>query len=424
MIPFLTSHSKICSSVQYLESQIIPLVYIVHTSLPSSQHLPALYIPTILWFLCSPTGVWTLCFNRKCRSFSSMFAWFHTTLLSLLWTDSMSGVPSIPVMPKFHSTSDCFDVPLRYQDLVSKWMLSYWVLQKETTWAARRVSLWSQDHPLGGVFLRSLAAWIWVSASFSITKQAPNTAFSQGCCQETHAFVTFLDVFGFFSDFNSDLCFCFDLFFYFFFQQSTIPIQQVSSKTFVLMLWMQCTLAKCSSRSGKTSCRNTQLTLSIFFPSKEDEITYTKASSKYCHLLYLALLPGDLCQEYSSHSHLISLWWDRLWSWTPTPMPQHKQSTSNKRVTKCSPKHLCWGIFPILFWPGLIPLGISACLCGAVSCSDLLANCLSTVPFFFPFSVVTIKLLIYLLVILGKMQACLYWASRLPIDFESIIHNI
>lgn len=70
-----------------------------------------------------------------------------------------------------------------------------------------------QDHPLEGVFLRSLAAWISVSIFFHHEKQAPSTAFSQGCCQETRAFVTFLDVFVLFSDFDYDLCFCSDLFF-------------------------------------------------------------------------------------------------------------------------------------------------------------------------------------------------------------------
>lgn len=63
----------------------------------------------------------------------------------------------------------------------------------------------SQDHPLGGIFLRSVAAWIRVSASFSTPTQAPSTAFLQGCCQETHAFVTFLDVFVLFSHFDYDL---------------------------------------------------------------------------------------------------------------------------------------------------------------------------------------------------------------------------
>lgn len=123
------------------------------------------------------------------------------------------------------------------------------------------------------------------------------------------------------------------------------------------------------------------------FSPEEDEIAYTQASSKYCHLLYLELLPGYLHQGYASHSHLISLWLGRLWSWAPTSPPQHEQSTSSKPVIKCSPKYLCLGIFPILFWwLWNIPLGTSAGLYGAVSSSDLalLANSLSTVPFFFP----------------------------------------
>lgn len=222
-------------SVQYLESQIISLVYIDHTSVSMSPTAhSSLY--SQLWFLYSPTGVWTLYFSRKYRSFSCYDCLIsHNPLV--LWTDSMSSVPSIPVMSIFHSASNCFDVPHRYQALVSKWVLSHWVLQKETTWVARRFSLWSQDHPLGGVFLRSLAAWIRVSVSFSITKTGTKHCVltemlpGDSCICDLSWCVLF-------SDLDYDLCFCFDLFFYFFFQQSTIPIQQVSNQTFALMLWM------------------------------------------------------------------------------------------------------------------------------------------------------------------------------------------
>lgn len=81
-----------------------------------------------------------------------MFAWFHTTLLSRGLT--ASGVPSIPVLSLFHSASKCFDVPLRYQALVSKWVLSPWVLQKETTWVARKVFLLIPGSPLRWGFLK------------------------------------------------------------------------------------------------------------------------------------------------------------------------------------------------------------------------------------------------------------------------------
>lgn len=145
-------------------------------------------------------------------------------------------------------------------------------------------------------------------------------------------------------------------------------------------------LVECSSRSGKTSGWNTQLTLSNLFPQKRMKLHTLKLPVNIaicCTLSYCQ----DIYTRDMSHSYLISLWLGRLWSWTPTSPPQHEQSTSSKQVIKCSPKYLCLGIFPILFWwLWNIPLGTSAGLYGAVSSSDLalLANSLSTVPFFFP----------------------------------------
>lgn len=164
-----------------------------------------------------------------------MFVWFHTTLLSHGLTGCLVSPACQPIMPTFHSASYCFDFPLRYQALMSGAPLgapegNYLCCQKSFPVIPGSTIRWG--------FLKVSCCLDQCQPLFPSPKQAPSTAFSQGCCQETRAFVTFLDVFVLFSDLDYDLCFCFDLCFYFFFQQSTIPIQQVSSKTFVLMLWM------------------------------------------------------------------------------------------------------------------------------------------------------------------------------------------
>lgn len=131
-----------------------------------------------------------------------MFAWFHTTLLS-------HGLTMCLVSPAHLSsqTSTVHQTALMPLLDTKLWYLSGCY----PSGCSRRKLLGLPEgfpYAIPGspiIFLRSVAAWTRVSASFSTRTQAPSTAFSRGCCQKTHAFVTFLDVFVLFSHFDYDL---------------------------------------------------------------------------------------------------------------------------------------------------------------------------------------------------------------------------
>lgn len=233
----------------------------------------------------------------------SIFAWFHTTFLS-------HGLTMCPVSPAFLSsqTSTVHQTALMPLLDTKLWFLSGCY---PTGCSSRKLFVLPEGFPYA--ILGSPIRWDFLKVCCCLDQSV--SIFFHTNTGTKHCFFTgMLPGDSCICDLSWCVCFIFtlwlwfvtwrstsysDLFFYFFFQQSTIPIQQVSNKTFVVILWMQCMLVEWSNRSGKTSSWNTQLTLSNLFPQKRMKLHTLKlpvniaicCTSSYCQEIYTRDMP-------------------------------------------------------------------------------------------------------------------------------------
>lgn len=174
-------------------------------------------------------------------------------------------------------------------------------------------------------------------------------------------------------------------------------------------------LVECSSRSGKTSSWIHRWLCQIFFPQKRMKLHTLKlpvniaicCTLSYCQEIYARDMP-------LTHTRYLCDGVDCDLEYPP-PCPSMKNLLPVSRLLNV-PQNTHVQEYSLSSFQWYHLLSLQACME-----QSLVQICLlqipSTVPFFFPFCVITVDLLIYLLVFLGKVQAHLYRACRVPIDF-------